>query len=410
MRSGHDDPAPAAGQAGGSVGRSVGGSVGGPDAGPAVGQRPTWVVAALVLAVVIVLTGLSPLAPEEPPFRETDALGVALVVASALALAGLRRAPLVVLAFSSAVVVVNSAAGYSVTAVQWPVWIALYACFAASRRGLRAPALAATALGVIGYVVFSRGPVTVQECASIALGVLFATVAGEVVLARRVQAEAIEARLRSERRERAAQAERAVEAERARWARDLHDALGHAVNVMVLQAGVARRVFDDNPAFAQEALGHVETVGREALHRLDLLLRADPDTTGEGTADDLHFLVERVRATGREVRLDVPPLDLDPGTSRTLYLIVQEALTNALKHATGPIEVTGAEDGGRVVLEVCSTGTRPAPPGHVPGHGLTNMRERARLEGGTFEAGPDQDGFRVRAVLPLREPVEQAAS
>jgi signal transduction histidine kinase len=178
---------------------------------------------------------------------------------------------------------------------------------------------------------------------------------------------------------------------------------------MVLQAGVARRVFDDNPAFAQEALGHVETVGREALSRLDLLLRADPAATGDGVADDLPFLVERVRATGREVRLDLPRLDLDPGTSHTLYRIAQEALTNALKHATGPIEVTAAEDDGRAVLEVRSTGDQPAPPGHVPGHGLTNMRERARLEGGTFEAGPDQDGFRVRATLPLREPVERAA-
>jgi signal transduction histidine kinase len=402
MRPGRDDPAPAARQFGDPAAAHQAGDA-------ADGQRPTWVVAALVLAVVIVLTGLSPLAPEEPPFRETDALGVALVVASALALAGLRRAPLVVLAFSSAVVVANSAAGYTVTAVQWPVWIALYACFAAPGRGLRAPALAATALGVIGYVVFSRGPVTVQEGASIALCVLFATVAGEVVHARRVQAEAVEARLSSERRERAAQAERAVEAERARWARDLHDALGHAVNVMVLQAGVARRVFDANPAFAQEALGHVETVGREALDRLDLLLRADPDATG-GAADDLPFLVERVRATGREVRLDLPPLDLDPGASRTLYLIVQEALTNALKHATGPVEVTAAEDHGRVVLEVRSTGARPTAPGHVPGHGLTNMRERARLEGGTFEAGPDQDGFRVRATLSLRQPVESDAS
>jgi signal transduction histidine kinase len=377
---------------------------------PAGRQRPTWVVAAFALTLVIILTRLSPLAPEDEPFRETDALGVSLVVASALALAGLRRAPLAVLTFSTAVVVVNSLAGYTVTAVQWPVWVALYACFAAPGRGLRAPAVAVTGLGVAGYVAFSHGPVTLQESTSIALCVLFASIAGEAVYARRVRTEAVEARLNSERRERAAQAERAVEAERARWARDLHDALGHAVNVMVLQAGVARRVFDDNPAFAQEALGHVETVGREALHRLDLLLRADPDATGEGTADDLPFLVERVRATGREVRLEMPRLALEPGTSRTLYLIVQEALTNALKHATGPIEVSATEDDGRVVLEVRSTGSRPTPTGHLPGHGLTNMRERARLEGGTFEAGPDPDGFRVRAVLPLCEPVERAAS
>ena len=246
MRSGRDDPPHAEDQA----------------REPAGWQRPTWAVAAFVLALVIILTGLSPLAPEDAPFRETDALGVALVVASVLALAGLRRAPLAVLAFSGAVVVLNAVAGYTVAAVQWPVWIALYACFAAPRHGLRAPAVAVTGL----------------------------------------------------------------------------------------------------------------------------------------------------RATGREVRLDLPRLDLDPGTSRTLYLIVQEALTNALKHATGPIEVTATEDDGRVVAEVRSTGARPSPPGHVPGHGLTNMRERARLEGGTFEAGPDQGGFRVHVALPLRDPVEGVTS
>lgn len=399
MRSGrddprHDDPPHAEDQAREPAGR----------------QRLAWAAAAFVLVLVIVLTGLSPLAPEDAPYREPDALGVAFVVASVLALAGLRRAPLAVLTLCGAIVVLNAVAGYTVAAVQWPVWIALYACFAAPRRGLRVPAVVVTGLGIAGYAAFSRGPGSVHEAASIALCVLFATTVGEVVHARRVRAEAVEARLTSERRERAAQAERAVEAERARWARDLHDALGHAVNVMVLQAGVARRVFDDNPAFAQEALGHVETVGRDALHRLDLLLRADPDATGDGADDDLPSLVERVRATGREVRLDLPRLGLDPGTSRTLYLIVQEALTNALKHATGPIEVTAADDGGRVVLEVRSAGARPAPPGHAPGHGLTNMRERARLEGGTFEAGADRDGFLVRATLPLRKPVEGAAS
>ncbi|GAA1853673.1 sensor histidine kinase [Myceligenerans crystallogenes] len=371
-------------------------------------RRPAWALTAAALALIIILTGLNPLAPEDASFREPDALGVVLVVVSLVALLGLRRAPLVVLTCCSGVVVLNAFAGYSVSAVQWPVWIALYACFAASGRGLRVPAVVVTAAGVLGYGVFGPGRVTTDEAASIALCVLFATIAGEVVHARRVEAEAVQARLRSERSERAAQAERAVEAERARWARDLHDALGHAVNVMVLQAGVARRVFDVNPAFAQEALGHVETVGRDALHRLDLLVRADPAVAGDstlasdGTTADLALLVERVRATGRDVVLELSPPELGPGASRAIHLIVQEALTNALKHASGAIVVTVTEADGRVVAEVRSTGARPVPPGHVPGNGLVNMRERARLEGGAFEAGPDEDGFRVRAVLPLR--------
>lgn len=400
MRPGPDDAPDADGQA----------------PGAAVRPRPAWALVAAALALIILLTGLNPLAPGDAPFREPDALGVVLVVVSVGALLGLRRAPLAVLTFCSGVVVLNAFAGYTVSAVQWPVWIALYACFAASGRRRRIPAVAVTAAGVLGYAALGPSPVATVEAASIALCVLFATIAGEVVHARRVEAEAVRARLRSERSERAAQAERAVAAERARWARDLHDALGHAVNVMVLQAGVARRVFDANPAFAQDALGHVETVGRDALHRLDLLIRADPAlagdpaVAGDGTVADLPLLVERVRATGRDVRLELAPPELGPGPSRAVRLIVQEALTNALKHASGAIAVTVTEDDGRVVAEVRSAGARPAPPDHVPGHGLANMRERARLEGGTLEAGPDGDGFRVRAVLPVRRFVAEGLS
>src|SRR5690606_28951312 len=164
--------------------------------------------------------------------------------------------------------------------------------FAWSGWSRRTVALAVTALGVAGYAVFNRAPVGPAELASISLSVLVATIAGDAMRSRRAHAAAIEARLASERRERAVLAEQAVQEERIRWARDLHDAVGHGVNVMVLQASVARRLFAETPSFAREALRHIETVGREALAELDRLLRseggsADGSTPEDGTAEDL---------------------------------------------------------------------------------------------------------------------------
>jgi len=201
-------------------------------------------------------------------------------------------------------------------------------------------------------------------------------------------------------------AERAVQDERIRWARDLHDAVGHAVNVMVMQAGVARRVFTENPGFAQEALRHIETVGRQALDELDRLLRSGGGSDDGGTAEDLVALAERVRSAGREVDLNLTPVPLSPSASRALYRIVQEAVTNALKHGDGRIRITVRPDGERVIVDVHNS-VEGVSALAAPGRGMINMRERARLEGGDFEAGPVAGGFRVRATLPIRRRVEE---
>jgi signal transduction histidine kinase len=175
---------------------------------------------------------------------------------------------------------------------------------------------------------------------------------------------------------------------------------------MVLQAGVGRRVFTDNPTFAKEALASIETVGRAALDELNRLLKVlQPDQRGTGepfapTAADLEHLVQRIRSTGRQVELRADDIDLPASTARAVYRIVQEALTNAVKHTpTGGIRVQVERIGPDVRLEVVNECDRPPDP--VPGHGLVNMRERARLEGGELEAGPIDGGFRVRATLPV---------
>jgi signal transduction histidine kinase len=366
-------------------------------------RRPTasdaWLAAALGFGPM----GLTLLAPAGPLFRSADAVAVALVTASAFALAWRRVAPLPVTATTATIVVVNAAAGYPVAAVQWPVWIALYTCFAWRGWGTRAGALAVTGLGVAGYAYFNRGPVGGVELSSITLCVLVATIFGEAVRSRRAYAAAIEERLHGERRERAMLAERAVQEERVRWARDLHDAVGHAVNVMVMQAGVGRRVFADNPAFAQDALRHIETVGRSALAELDRLLRSEGGQAEGGTAEDLVTLVEHVRSTGRAVDLHIDPVELPPSAWRALHRIAQEALTNALKHSHGPIRLSVSQHGDRVTIEVFNSDDGALDP--VPGRGLINMRERARLEGGDFSAGPVTSGFLVTANLPVRAAV-----
>ncbi|EIV93145.1 sensor histidine kinase [Frankia sp. QA3] len=218
-------------------------------------------------------------------------------------------------------------------------------------------------------------------------------------------AAARQARTLGEAREQALAAERVLLTERGRLAGEVHDALGHTVNVMVLQAGVARRVFEDNPGFARQALADIETAGRDALGELDRLLRIlhpwETDAGGSPDLGDLAALAERIRATGREVDLAVEPVALSPTGSRTSYRIVQEALTNAVRHTcSGRIRVRVTPAGDLARIEVFNEGVGFAAP--VAGRGLVGMRERARLEGGSLDAGPVDGGFRVLATLPAR--------
>ncbi|MEV8636022.1 histidine kinase [Streptosporangium sp. NPDC051023] len=347
------------------------------------------------------------LAAAGPPYRDVDLLGLVLVTAAPLFLLWRQVTPLLVLTAASTALVVNEAAGYAVTVVQWPAWIALFTCFSLHGGWLRRLAAAlVTASAVGGYLVLDRGSVSLLELSGITMCFLIATVAGDATLSRRAYTVAAEARFLSEARERAMLAERVLIEERARLARELHDALGHAVNVMVMQAGVGRRVFAENPDFGHEALGHIETLGRGALDELDRLLRvlhpaADGagHVTAEPTTADLGELAGRVRAAGRDLELNTGEVDLAPSGARALYRIIQEAVTNALRHTdSGRIRVDLAQVDDRVLLEVTNEGTGiPAP---VAGRGLVNMRERARLEGGDLEAGPVTGGFSVRAFLP----------
>ncbi len=213
----------------------------------------------------------------------------------------------------------------------------------------------------------------------------------------------------------------AVVDERARIARELHDVVAHAVSVMVVQSGSARLKLRSDPAASEEALRSVEQTGRQALvemrHMLGLL-RSDnggPALAPQPSMRGLAALVDSMRSAGHDVELRTGgvPVGLPPGMDLSAYRIVQEALTNAVRHA-GAVPVRARVTWGSRALELEVVNARPVAPVPRPdgsGHGLVGMRERCELFGGTLTVGRTPDGgFRVHARLPLPESAAEPAA
>ncbi len=246
------------------------------------------------------------------------------------------------------------------------------------------------------------------------LGIAWAV--GDNLGTRRAYLAELEARAERLEREREEQAALATLEERARIARELHDVIAHNVSVMVVQATAGEELFDSNPQGAREALSAVTATGRDALGELRRLLgviRPVPDDEEPAAYDPqpglaaLPDLLEQVRATGLAVALSVDgePSELPEAASLCVYRIVQEALTNTIKHADATtvavdlryagdvLEVSVRDDGHNAGGQVNGTGS---------GHGLIGMRERVALFGGEVHAGPaPAGGYRVIARLPL---------
>lgn len=202
-------------------------------------------------------------------------------------------------------------------------------------------------------------------------------------------------------------------AERARLAREIHDVVAHSVSVMVIQAGGARTVMHGEPQRAEEALLSVERAGREALAELRRLLGALGDSermrelAPQPGLEDLDELIARTRCAGLAASISVTgePVAVPPGLSLCAYRVVQEALTNTIKHAgAARAEVSVRWHGDALELEVADDGHGPDAQGELAstGHGLIGMRERAALHGGRIDTGPlAGGGFAVRARIPL---------
>jgi signal transduction histidine kinase len=253
--------------------------------------------------------------------------------------------------------------------------------------------------GVVGSLVFLTGLVA----AAVLLGV--------TVHARREHLAELEDRARRLERERDQQSRLAVTAERARIAREMHDIVAHSLAVMTTLADGALASAGREPELAVEAMRQVSATGRQALGDMRRLLGVLRDASEpaellpQPSLAGLEDLLGQVRATGLAVRLNVTgaPQPLPPTEDATAYRVVQEALTNALKHARELSEVTVALawSGSALDVEVRDDGALPAV-GVGGGHGLVGMRERVGVFAGSLEAGPDAaGGWRLRARLPI---------
>jgi signal transduction histidine kinase len=246
---------------------------------------------------------------------------------------------------------------------------------------------------------------------SLKSSVPFVVVSSIVVLLVRVVLGDRERRAQLAERERDVAAREAVVAERARIARELHDVIAHHVSMIVLQAGAERHALDGAQAQTRDVLTTIERTGRDALTEMRRLLGmlrddgGDPLTPQPGLRD-LPQLVAQVRDAGLPVELAVEgePRDLPVGLDLSAFRIVQEALTNALKHAgdaTARVRVAYGDD--TIELEVLDDGGGTAAAPHNGGHGLVGMRERVALYGGRLEAQRrETGGYVVRALLPTR--------
>ncbi|MCU4671062.1 sensor histidine kinase [Microbacterium fluvii] len=204
-----------------------------------------------------------------------------------------------------------------------------------------------------------------------------------------------------------AEAEAQAEAERVRIARDMHDIVAHSLAVVIAQADGARYAAAADPEVAGAALGTISSTARAALADVRLLLAQLRHTQGDGpqpTLADLEQLYAQVRAAGVDLRVDVDPApaaEPPAAVQLAVYRILQEALTNALRHGDGgTVEVVLAWRADAVDLSV-RNGIAPGSPEPRGGHGLIGMRERAQLVGGTIDAGAEGDAFVVRVAVPI---------
>jgi signal transduction histidine kinase len=281
-------------------------------------------------------------------------------------------------------------------------------------RSLIAPLASALVL----QVLFPESQPNLSAGATTAVVGLAAWLAGNAIRDRQARADALEERARRLEREQALSAQVAVAEERARIARELHDVVAHNVSIMVVQAGAARMQLGQPSGPAVDALRSVEATGREALgelRRLLGLLTDDGDTPTLSPAPglaQLETLLARVGDAGLPVslRVDGSPRPLAPALELTAYRIIQEGLTNALKHAPGArteVVLGYADDELRIDVSNHGRGRGPETSTRVngSGRGLLGMQQRVAVYGGRLEVGPQPDGgFVVRARLPVAAP------
>jgi signal transduction histidine kinase len=345
---------------------------------------------------------------------------LALVAVACLALAWRRRYPVTVLAVSVAAVTIYTLLGYVNGAALLAPVIALYAV-ATQLSAWRAIALGLVTVGVLMAATAARNPFGQISGGGYYLipGMGAAVVFGGIALAnRRAYVASIQDRAEQD-------ARRQVDEERLRIARELHDVVAHTMATINVQAGVAAHVLPTKPEAAADALAAIKTASKEGLRELRAILNvlrqaddADPVQPAPGLAQ-LDALVEGARRAGLPVTLTVtgPPFPLPTAVDLAAYRIIQESLTNVIRHA-GPAEaaVSLSYRPDELEIDVTDTGhgpkasTGPGAAGSPAGHGQAGMRERAASVGGTVQTGPRPGGgYEVTALLPIHRRLTGAA-
>jgi signal transduction histidine kinase len=374
-------------------------------------RLPTWLQDVLIAGFVTVMqiTGTRGTA-SNAGVAEPDVLGYALLTVSGLALVVRRRYPVTVFLTLAAI----SLWYYSARYPDGPSWVGLFIAtytLTAHGDGRRSVRIAAGGIAVLTPIWLLTGDLEPRAEAGwlfFRIGAaIMAAALGESARSRRVIA--IEAQERAERAERTREeeAQRRVDAERLRIAREVHDTVAHAIAIVNVQAGVTAHVLDKRPERAREALLTIEQTSARALRELRVTLGVLRDVDDHQPTGGLAQLDEIV-AMAREARLDVkveaesPPRDLPSAVDRAAYRILQESITNVVRHA-GPARVTVSVNHHPAGLEllVVDDGRGPGGPAET-GRGIIGMRERCGLLGGELTAGAGPEGgFRVRAWLPL---------
>ena len=359
---------------------------------------------AISVSIFVSLLGTAPSATRD----EAPIVGVLLAI-HGLSLLARRLRPLLTLAL----VLVS---GLVIVALGWPpvvlgitVVVAVYSAGAGAPRNPSLVGLTVAELSVfVSALMGSDRPDYGTQLGNAAVLGAFWFI-GSTVRSRREYALDLERRNRELEQARRELADRAVAEERLRIARELHDVIAHSMSVIAVQSGAGAHVIDTNPAEAKRALQVIESTSRSTMNefrRVLGLLRAGNGAAATDPApslDSLGPLIEQIRASGLDVDLQRhgPATDLAPGLQLTIYRVVQEALTNALRHADAThARVVISTDPDLVQVEVVDNGNRI--PFFTEGNGLRGMRERVEVYGGRLEIGPlPEGGFRVATRLPL---------
>jgi signal transduction histidine kinase len=346
--------------------------------------------------------------------RPTDPLAVLLSLLQTLPLAFRRRAPLICFILTLVGVCAYYPLGYEVTDGTLATFIGVYTVAAYEDRRKSLLGLGLLAFGMTWYWLTRAEPFDPTTPIWIGILGLLSWGLGEYVKTRRAYTAQVEALAERLDRARALEARQAAWQERARLARELHDVIGHTVNVMVIQAGAGRRTLASDRELAERAFQTIESTGREALEELDRLLGIlrteeddEPELPPQPGLEQLRTLAGRFEDAGLPVEITVEgdQVPLPRSLDQSAYRIIQEALTNALRHADDTIaHVAVRYQADRLELEVANDGHgNRRPPDHEGGgRGLIGIQERVALFGGELDAGPRAGGgFVVRCRLPL---------